>query len=101
MPDNLGRAVAAFQARNGLAASGSLDEATWERLLQASGAPVLGEAEITGSSFFGTHYRCHLAPVAANGVSLVAHLPQSARIETGERIALAVDPAGVTVLPAA
>jgi spermidine/putrescine transport system ATP-binding protein len=60
-----------------------------------------GEANITGSAFFGTHYRCHLAPVAANELSLVAHMPQSARVETGDRIALAVDPAGVTVLPAA
>jgi spermidine/putrescine transport system ATP-binding protein len=61
----------------------------------------LGEAEITGAAFFGTHYRCHLAPVATHGVSLVAHMPQSARVVAGERIALAVDPAGVTVLPAA
>nr|WP_308737975.1 ABC transporter ATP-binding protein [Rhizobium sp. TH2] len=61
----------------------------------------LGEADIAGSAFFGTHYRCHLAPVSATELSLVAHMPQSARVETGTRIALAVDPAGVMVLPAA
>jgi spermidine/putrescine transport system ATP-binding protein len=61
----------------------------------------LGEAEITGSAFFGTHYRCHLAPVAADDVSLVAHMSQSACVTTGGRITLAIDPAGLTVLPAA
>lgn len=61
----------------------------------------LGEAQITGSAFFGTHFRCHLAPAAANDLNLVAHMPQSAKIATGERITLAVDPAGVTALPAA
>jgi spermidine/putrescine transport system ATP-binding protein len=70
-----------------------------------SGAGVeamqIGEAAITGVAFFGTHYRCHLAPLAAFDVSLVAHMPQSAKVETGDRVALAVDPTGVTVLPAA
>ena len=63
-------------------------------------AMQIGEAAITGVAFFGTHYRCHLAPLAAFDVSLVAHMPQSARVETGDRVALAVDPTGVTVLPA-
>jgi len=66
-----------------------------------AGATRLGEAAITGAAFFGTHYRCHLTPLSANGVSLVAHMPQSARVETGDRVALAVDPRGITVLPAA
>jgi spermidine/putrescine transport system ATP-binding protein len=61
----------------------------------------LGEAHITGSAFFGTHYRCHLMPIAANEVSLVAHMPQSAEVKAGSRVALGVDPAGITVLPAA
>jgi spermidine/putrescine transport system ATP-binding protein len=64
-------------------------------------AVLLGQARITGSAFFGTHFRCHLAPEAANDLSLVAHIPQSARVATGDRIALSVDPQGVTVLPAA
>nr|WP_311787133.1 ABC transporter ATP-binding protein [Fererhizobium litorale] len=61
----------------------------------------LGEAEVTGSAFFGTHFRCHLLPVAARDVSLVAHMPQSARVAAGDRIPLAVDPTAVTVLPVA
>ena len=59
----------------------------------------LGDATVTGSAFFGTHYRCHLAPLADNAVTLVANMPQAARPSVGDRIALAVDPAGVTVLP--
>lgn len=61
----------------------------------------LGEARVTGAAFFGTHFRCHLAPEAANDLSLVAHMPQSAKIASGDRIALSVDPSGITVLPAA
>lgn len=61
----------------------------------------LGDAQVTGSAFFGTHFRCHLSPVAANDISLVAHMPQSAKVAAGDRIPLAVDPQGVTVLPAA
>jgi spermidine/putrescine transport system ATP-binding protein len=64
-------------------------------------AVALGQARITGSAFFGTHFRCHLAPDAANDLSLVAHMPQSAKVATGDRIALSMDPQGVTVLPAA
>nr|WP_307233451.1 TOBE domain-containing protein [Pararhizobium capsulatum] len=61
----------------------------------------LGEAEVTGSAFFGTHFRCHLSPLAARDLSLIAHMPQSAPIAPGDRITLALDPAGLTVLPAA
>ena len=61
----------------------------------------LGQAKITGSAFFGTHFRCHLAPEAASNLSLVAHMPQSAKVATGDSIALSVDPQGITVLPAA
>lgn len=61
----------------------------------------LGEAQVTSSAFFGTHFRCHLAPIAALDMNLVAHMPQSARVVPGERVALALDPAGVTALPTA
>jgi spermidine/putrescine transport system ATP-binding protein len=64
-------------------------------------AVPLGQARITGSAFFGTHFRCHLTPDAAANLSLVAHMPQSAKVTTGDSIALSVDPQGVTVLPAA
>jgi spermidine/putrescine transport system ATP-binding protein len=59
----------------------------------------LGQARITSSAFFGTHFRCHLAPDAAADLSIVAHMPQSAKVTAGDRIALSVDPAGITVLP--
>ena len=65
----------------------------------ADHAVRLGEAQVTASAFFGTHYRCNLAPLAAGDLGLVAHMPQSSRIAPGERIALAVDPAGITALP--
>ncbi|MCD2183817.1 ABC transporter ATP-binding protein [Rhizobium sp. GN54] len=59
----------------------------------------LSEAVVSDVSFFGTHHRCHLAPVASPERKLVAHMPQSARIARCDRIALAFDPAGVTALP--
>jgi spermidine/putrescine transport system ATP-binding protein len=65
------------------------------------GRTALGEAAIVSSAFFGTHYRCHLTPVAAHELSIVAHMAQSANANIGQRIPLAVDPADVTVLTAA
>lgn len=68
-----------------------------------SGDPLaapLGDADVTASAFFGTHYRCHLKSASGN-ISLIAHMPQSAQVTAGQRIALAVDPAGIAVLPAA
>lgn len=61
----------------------------------------LGEAHITSAAFFGTHFRCHLAPMAANELSLVAHMPQASTVTPGERIPLALDPSAVTALAAA
>jgi spermidine/putrescine transport system ATP-binding protein len=59
----------------------------------------LGQARITGQAFFGTHYRCHLAPNAAPKLSLVAHMPQSAHVSEGEVVTLAVPAKDVVVLP--
>nr|WP_280950590.1 TOBE domain-containing protein [Pararhizobium arenae] len=70
--------------------------------MATSASPIrLGEAVVTGSAFFGTHFRCHMAPSNASGLSLVAHMPQSANTAIGDRVELAVDPAALTVLPAA
>jgi spermidine/putrescine transport system ATP-binding protein len=65
------------------------------------GAATLGEAAITGSAFFGTHYRCHITPLAAHDLSLIAHRSPGTDGQVGQRIPLALDPAGITVLPAA
>ena len=44
----------------------------------AEGALPLGAARLLDSAFFGTHHRCHFAPLAAPDLQLVAHLPQAA-----------------------
>ncbi|MFK3965260.1 ABC transporter ATP-binding protein [Ensifer adhaerens] len=68
---------------------------------KAEGPTVaLGEARVAGSAFFGTHYRCHLQPCAADTRALVAHLPQSASVREGEIVPLAVRAADVVALPA-
>ncbi|MDP9811128.1 spermidine/putrescine transport system ATP-binding protein [Rhizobium tibeticum] len=61
---------------------------------------ALGEAVVTGIAFFGTHYRCHLKAVDAPGLSIVAHMPQSAELAEGARVALAVNPSDIVALPA-
>jgi len=65
-----------------------------------AGLVALGQATITGHAFFGTHYRCHLRPHTAPDMSIVAHMPQSAGIEAGQGVALAVNAKDVVVLPA-
>jgi len=64
-------------------------------------APLgLGASRIVDCAFFGTHYRCHLAPDTAPGVTLVAHLPQAARPIAGGSVPLQLDATQVVVLPA-
>ncbi len=60
---------------------------------------VMGQATISGSAFFGTHYRCHLAPMAAPDMSIVAHMPQSAAVAEGQAVALAVNVGDIVALP--
>jgi spermidine/putrescine transport system ATP-binding protein len=43
-----------------------------------SGPLALGPARLVDAAFFGTHYRCHYAPLAAPELRIVAHLPQAA-----------------------
>jgi len=59
----------------------------------------LGEAKVTGSAFFGTHYRCHLKPSPAPDLSIVAHMPQSADVADGQIVPLAVNLADIVALP--
>ena len=48
-----------------------------------SGDLALGPARLTDAAFFGTHHRCHFAPLAAPDLALVAHLPQTGHPEIG------------------
>ena len=55
------------------------------------GATVaLGRARITDSAFFGTHHRCHLQPDGGTGVTITAHLPQTAHPKPGDTLDLSV-----------
>jgi lipoprotein-anchoring transpeptidase ErfK/SrfK len=51
--ENFEKTLRAYQAQNGLSASGKLDEPTWAKLLEASDAPVLVEYEITEADVRG------------------------------------------------
>ena len=62
------------------------------------GALVLGAATVKDTAFFGTHYRCHLAPVAAADLSLVVHMPQSASVSEGQTVPLTVNASDIVVL---
>ncbi len=53
-----------------------------------SGDLALGPARLIDAAFFGTHHRCHFAPLAAPDLTLIAHLPQSAHPEVGSVLPL-------------
>ncbi|UDF32497.1 UNVERIFIED_ORG: TOBE domain-containing protein (plasmid) [Roseateles sp. XES5] len=55
----------------------------------------LGRGRITGSAFFGTHHRCH---VAAGGMALTAHLPQTDSPEAGSELDLRLKADSIVVL---
>ena len=66
------------------------------RSANADGPTVsLGHARITGSAFFGTHHRCH---VAADGMALTAHLPQTETPEVGAELDLRLKADSIVVL---
>lgn len=48
-----------------------------------SGALHVGRCRVEEATFFGTHLRAHVAPLAAPDVRLVVHLPQGAVPEVG------------------
>jgi peptidoglycan hydrolase-like protein with peptidoglycan-binding domain len=51
--ENAGKAVVAFQRSRGLAASGKLDQATWDKLGESASAPVLIAYAITDDDVRG------------------------------------------------
>ncbi|MCJ8054854.1 TOBE domain-containing protein [Shinella curvata] len=55
----------------------------------------LGRGRITGSAFFGTHHRCH---VAAGDTVLTAHLPQTDNPEAGAELDLRLKADSIVVL---
>jgi lipoprotein-anchoring transpeptidase ErfK/SrfK len=55
--ENFKKALAAFQAANGLDRSGRLDAATWDKLTGAAGEPVLVDYEITAADLAGPFIR--------------------------------------------
>jgi spermidine/putrescine transport system ATP-binding protein len=61
----------------------------------ASPTVSLGRGRITGSAFFGTHHRCH---VAADGLALTAHLPQTETPEVGAELDLRLKADSIVVL---
>jgi spermidine/putrescine transport system ATP-binding protein len=57
-------------------------------VIGATGDIALGEAKLIASAFFGTHHRCHFAPVAAPDLQIIAHLPQNAEPQIGSVMTL-------------
>jgi lipoprotein-anchoring transpeptidase ErfK/SrfK len=51
--ENVGKAIAAFQQARGLAASGRLDQATWDKLAETSSEPAVIEYTITADDARG------------------------------------------------
>jgi len=51
--ENAGKAIVAFQRSRGLAASGKLDQATWDKLCESPSAPVLIAYTITDDDVRG------------------------------------------------
>ena len=64
-----------------------------------AGHTDLCQARVIDGAFFGTHFRCHLQPLAAPELRLVAHLPQATRLRAGETIDLEVNLADIIALP--
>ena len=63
-----------------------------EALRQDGAGLSLGQATVQEATFFGTHTRAHLRPIAATETILVAHLPPTALPEAGASLALSVLP---------
>ncbi len=58
----------------------------------------LGQAVVNDLSFFGTHYRCQMALDTLEGVTVIAHLPQSAQPMVHGRIPMYLDPVDMIIL---
>ncbi len=63
-----------------------------------AGDMALGPATLIEAAFFGTHHRCHFAPLASPDLRLTAHLPQSGHPGVGATVELFATSA--TLLPA-
>lgn len=61
-----------------LAANGKTALLIRPEAIGGSGDLALGPATLVDAAFFGTHHRCHYAPLSAPELIIVAHLPQSA-----------------------
>ncbi len=68
--DNFRKAVRAFQEVNGLAVTGRLDPATWNKLAPAGSAPVLKAYTISGTNVAGPFTK-----VIPTGLEAMAKLP--------------------------
>jgi spermidine/putrescine transport system ATP-binding protein len=51
--------------------------------ITATGPLRIGPCRVEATAFFGTHLRAHVTPLAAPGLALVVHLPQSQAAEVG------------------
>jgi spermidine/putrescine transport system ATP-binding protein len=71
-----------------------------EQIGTGKGGWDMGQARIIDAAFFGTHFRCHMAPVAAPDLALIAHLPPNARPEAGSIVTLSADPADLSIFEA-
>ena len=74
---------------NGQSPLGPLGSGTGTLLIRPesiglTGSLDLGPCKITDAAFFGTHVRAHVMPLAAPGLKLIVHLPQSSAKAAGE-----------------
>jgi spermidine/putrescine transport system ATP-binding protein len=51
--------------------------------ISPAGLLHIGRCKVEDVAFFGTHVRAHVTPLAAPGLRLVVHLPQSQAVEVG------------------
>src|SRR5260370_4039296 len=71
--ENAGKAIVAFQRSRGLAASGKLDQATWDKLCESTNAPALIAYTITDDDVRGP-FLPHI-PRDLNPMARPTHLP--------------------------
>ena len=58
----------------------------------------LGPATVADTAFFGTHHRVRLTPARAAGARIIAHLPQTRAISSGDRIQVRLNATMAVVL---
>ncbi|WP_439122368.1 ABC transporter ATP-binding protein [Marivita sp.] len=58
---------------------------------------ALGDATVRDATFFGTHTRAHVIPMAAPDMELVAHLPPASLPEAGTVLSLSVLPEAIRI----